>query len=37
LLLVGTDIAKKDQSVVLLNLLHGTLGVERADDDFVLI
>merc|ERR1712000_228964 len=36
LTLVGTDI-DEDESVVLLNLLHGALGVERVDDDLVLI
>lgn len=35
--LVGLDVDDEDQSVVLLNLLHGALGVERADDDLVLI
>ena len=37
LLLVCTDIADEDQSVVFLDLLHGALSVERVDDDFVLI
>merc|ERR1711964_581612 len=37
LTLVGTDIDDEDESVVLLNLLHGALGVERVDDDLVLI
>lgn len=31
--LVRLDIHNKDQSVVLLNLLHRTLGVERVNDD----
>ena len=35
--LVGLDIDDEDKSVVLLNLLHGALGVERVNDDFVLI
>lgn len=35
--LVGLDVADEDQSVVLLDLLHGGLGVERVDDDLVLI
>jgi len=35
--LVGLDIDNENQSVVLLDLLHGTLGVERVDDNFVLI
>ena len=35
--LVGLDIDDKDQSIVLLNLLHGALSVERVDDDLVLI
>jgi hypothetical protein len=35
--LVGFDINNENQSVVLLNLLHGALGVERVDDDLVLI
>ena len=37
LTLVGTDIDDEDESVVLLNLLHGALSVERVDDDLVLI
>jgi hypothetical protein len=32
-----TDIADEDKSVVLLHLLHGTLSVERVNDDLVLI
>ena len=35
--LVRLDIDDENQSVVLLNLLHGALGVERVDDDLVLI
>jgi hypothetical protein len=35
--LVGLDIDDENESVVLLNLLHGALGVERVDYDFVLI
>ncbi len=35
--LVGLDIDDEDEGVVLLNLLHGTLGVERVLDDLVLI
>ena len=35
--LVGLDIDDENESVVLLNLLHGALGVERVDNDFVLI
>jgi len=35
--LVGLDINNEDQGVVLLNLLHRALGVERVDDDLVLI
>lgn len=35
--LVGLDINDEDESVVLLNLLHGTLSVERVDDDLVRI
>ena len=35
--LVGLDVDDKDQGVVLLNLLHGTLSVERVDDNLVLI
>lgn len=31
--LVGLDIHNKDEGVVLLNLLHGALGVERVNDD----
>ena len=33
--LVGLDIHDEYQCVVLLDLLHGTLGVERVDDDLV--
>jgi len=35
--LVGPDIDNEDQGVVLLNLLHGALGVQGVDDDLVLI
>jgi hypothetical protein len=35
--LVGLDVHDEYQGVVLLNLLHGTLSVERVDDDLVLI
>lgn len=35
--LVGLDINDENKGVVLLNLLHGALGVERVDDDLVLI
>jgi hypothetical protein len=35
--LVCLDIDDENQSVVLLNLLHGALGVERVDNDLVLI
>lgn len=35
--LVGLDIHDENESVVLLHLLHGTLSVERVDDDLVLI
>ena len=34
---VGLDINDENQGVVLLNLLHGTLSVERVDNDLVLI
>lgn len=33
LALVRLDVDNEDESVVLLNLLHGALGVERVDDD----
>lgn len=33
LALVGLDIDDEDQGVVLLNLLHGALGVQRVEDD----
>lgn len=33
--LVGQSVDDKDESIVLLDLLHGTLSVERVDDDFV--
>jgi len=35
--LVGLDINDEYEGVVLLNLLNGALGVERVDDDLVLI
>lgn len=35
--LVGLDVDDEDQGVVLLNLLHGALGVERVDDYLVLV
>ena len=35
--LVGLDVDNEYKGVVLLNLLHGALGVERVDDDLVLI
>lgn len=35
--LVGFDVHNEDESVVLLDLLHGRLGVERVNDDLVLI
>lgn len=35
--LVGLDIDDEDEGVLLLDLLQGTLGVERVDDDLVLI
>jgi hypothetical protein len=35
--LIGLDVDNEDKSVVLLNLLHGALSVERVDDDLVLI
>lgn len=31
--LVGLDVDNEDKGVVLLNLLHRALGVERVDDD----
>lgn len=37
LALVGLDVDNEDEGVVLLNLLHRALGVERVDDDLVLI
>lgn len=33
LALVGLDVDDEDEGVVLLNLLHGRLGVERVDED----
>lgn len=35
--LVGLGVNDENQGVVLLDLLHGTLSVERVDDDLVLI
>lgn len=35
--LVGLDVDDEDEGVVLLNLLHGALRVERVQDDLVLI
>lgn len=35
--LVGLDVDNEYEGVVLLDLLHGALGVERVDDDLVLI
>lgn len=35
--LVGLDINNEHKGVVLLDLLHGALGVERVDDDLMLI
>lgn len=35
--LVGLDVDNEDKGVVLLNLLHCALSVERVDDDLVLI
>ena len=35
--LVGLDVDNEDKGVVLLNLLHGALGVEWVDNDLVLI
>lgn len=35
--LVGLDVDDEDEGVVLLHLLHGALGVERVDDDLVLV
>lgn len=35
--LVGLDIDDEDKGVVLLDLLHGALGVERVNDNLVLI
>jgi hypothetical protein len=37
LVLVGLDINEEGQGVVFLNLLHGSLGVERLTNDTVLI
>lgn len=35
--LVGQSVDDEDEGVVLLDLLHGALGVERVDDDLVSI
>lgn len=35
--LVGLDVDNEDKGVVLLNLLHGGLGVEGVHDDLVLV
>jgi hypothetical protein len=35
--LVGLNVYNENQCVVLFDLLHGTLSVERVDDDLVLI
>ena len=35
LALVGLDINDEDKGVVLLDLLHGALGVERVEDDLL--
>jgi len=35
--LVCLDVDDENQGVVFLNLLHGGLGVERVDDDLVLV
>lgn len=35
--LVGLDVDNEDEGVVLLDLLHGRLSVERVNDDLVLI
>jgi hypothetical protein len=35
--LICLDVDDENQSVVLLNLLHGTFSVERVDDDLVFI
>lgn len=35
--LVGLDVDDEDKGVVLLDLLHGALGVQWVDDDLVLI
>jgi len=37
LALVGLGVDDEDEGVVLLNLLHGRLGVERVDQDLVLL
>jgi nitrate reductase NapAB chaperone NapD len=37
LVLVGLDIDEEGQGVVFLNLLHGSLGIERLTNDTVLI
>ena len=35
--LVGLDVDDEDEGVVLFNLLHGALGVERVHNDLVLV
>ena len=35
--LVGLGVDNEDKGVVLLNLLHGTLSVQRVNDDLVLV
>jgi hypothetical protein len=37
LALVGLDVDNEDKGVVLFDLLHGALGVERVDDDLVVV
>lgn len=37
LALVGLDIDNEDKGVVLFDLLHGALRVERVDDDLVMV
>ena len=37
LALVGLNVDDEDEGVVFLDLLHGTLSVERVNDDLVLI
>ena len=35
--LVCLDVDDKNQGVILLNFLHGGLGIERMDDDLILV